>query len=67
MNKAEFKAWICDNYNVCCNCACVLQMLDSVLDYAEELTGREGDAACYRFLCRMFPSFPESIIRKVWL
>lgn len=68
MNKDEFRQWIYDNYNVPSNnCTLAPQMLDNILDYAEEITGREGGSEGYLFLCRMLPSLPESIIRRVEL
>ncbi len=62
MDKDEFRQWIYDNYNVPGNnCTLAPAMLDGILDYAENMTGEEQ----YNFLCDMFPSLPESIIRTV--
>ena len=62
MGKEEFRQWIYDNNNVPGdNCTLAPQMLDGILDYAE---GMEGEKQ-YHFLCEMFPSFPESVIRTV--
>lgn len=62
MSKDEFKQWIYDNYNVPGNnCTLAPQMLDSILDYAEGMEEVEQ----HYFLCAMFPSLPESVIRKV--
>lgn len=36
-------------------------MLDGILDYAEGMEPEEQ----YSFLCTMFPSLPESILRRV--
>lgn len=68
MNKDEFRHWIYDNYNVPGNnCTLAPGMLDAILDYAEGITAAQGEAEQYEFLCRMFPQFPESIIRRVSL
>lgn len=64
MNKDEFRQWIYDNYNVPANnCTLAPQMLDNILDYAEDIAVAEQ----YEFLCRMLPSLPERIIRRVEL
>lgn len=62
MDKEEFRQWIYDNYHVPGdNCTLAPAMLDGILDYAENMIGEEQ----YNFLCDMFPSLPESIIRTV--
>lgn len=62
MDKEEFRQWIYDNYNVPGNnCTLAPQMLDSILDYAEGMEETQQ----YEFLCAMFPTLPESIIRTV--
>lgn len=62
MNKEQFRQWICDNYHVPGdNCTLAPAMLDGILDYAESMEGEEQ----YHFLCDMFPSLPESVIRRV--
>lgn len=62
MDKDDFRQWIYDNYHVPGNnCTLAPSMLDGILDYAE---GMEGEAQ-YNFLCGMFPSLPESVIRTV--
>lgn len=62
MNKDEFKQWVYCNYNVPGdNCTLAPSMLDAILDYAEGMK----DAEQYEFLCNMFPSFPDSVIRIV--
>lgn len=62
MDKEEFRQWIYDNYHVPGNnCTLAPAMLDGILDYAEGM--EEGEQ--YLFLCRMFPSLPEVIIRNV--
>lgn len=68
MNKDEFRQWIYDNYHVPAdNCTLAHDMLDGILDYAEDIAAAQGQAEQYEFLCRMFPQFPESIIRRVEL
>ena len=68
MNKDEFKRWIYDNYNVPeNNCTLAPQMLDSIMDYAEEITWREGLGEAHLFILRMLPSLPQSIIQRVVL
>lgn len=68
MNKDEFKQWIYDNYHVPAdNCTLAPQMLDNILDYAEDIAAAQGQAEQYEFLCRMLPSLPERIIRRVEL
>lgn len=63
MDKDEFRQWIYDNYNVPGdNCTLAPQMLDGILDYADNMEAGEEQ---YLFLCSMFPSLPESIIRSV--
>lgn len=63
MDKEEFRQWIYDNYNVPGNnCTLAPQMLDGILDYADNMEDGEEQ---YHFLCSMFPSLPESIIRSV--
>lgn len=62
MNKEEFRQWIYDNYNVPGNnCTLAPTMLDGILDYAEAMEPEEQ----YNFFCTVFPSFPESVIRRV--
>ena len=62
MSKDEFRQWIYDNYNVPGdNCTLAPAMLDGILDYAEGMEPEEQ----YSFLCTMFPSLPESILRRV--
>lgn len=62
MNKQEFKWWIYENFNVPeNNCTLAPYMLDGILDYAEGMERTEQ----HKFLCRMFPSLPKSIIHKV--
>ena len=62
MSKDEFRQWIYDNYNVPGdNCTQAPAMLDGILDYAEGMEPEEQ----YSFLCTMFPSLPESILRRV--
>lgn len=62
MDKQEFRQWIYDNYNVPGdNCTLAPGMLDNILDYADGM----DEIAQYDFLCRMLPSLPDSIIRKV--
>lgn len=66
MSKDEFRQWIYDNYNVPGNnCTLAPSMLDGILDYAEEIAAAQGQAEQYEFLCRMFPSLPESVIRQL--
>lgn len=68
MDKDEFRQWIYDNYNVPANnCTLAPQMLNSILDYAEEITGREGLTEGHIFLSKMLPSLPKNIIRRVVL
>lgn len=68
MNIDEFRQWIYDNYNVPGNnCTLAPQMLDNILDYAEEMADCEGGAAAYMFLHRMLPSLPEKDVRRVEL
>lgn len=62
MDKDEFRQWIYDNYNVPGNnCTLAPAMLDGILDYAEGMDGEEQ----YHFLFEMFPSLPESVLRRV--
>lgn len=62
MNSDEFRQWIYDNYNVPGNnCTLAPSMLDGILEWAEGLEPEEQ----YRFLCTVFPSLPESVIRRV--
>ena len=62
MSKDEFRQRIYDNYNVHGdNCTLAPAMLDSILDYAEGI----GPEEQYIFLCAMFPSLPESVLRRV--
>lgn len=62
MSKDEFRQWIYDNYNVPGdNCTLAPAMLDGILDYAE---GKDTEQR-YNFLCAMFPSLPESVLRRV--
>lgn len=62
MNKEEFRQWIYDNYNVPGNnCTLAPAMLDGILDYAEAIGSEEQ----YHFFCAVFPSLPESVLRRV--
>lgn len=62
MSKEEFREWIYENYNVPGNnCTLAPGMLDGILEYAERLIGEEQ----YNFFCTVFPSLPESVIRRV--
>lgn len=62
MDKEEFRQWIYDNYHVPGNnCTLAPAMLDGILEYAGNMEGEEQ----YNFLCDMFPSLPESVIRTV--
>lgn len=66
--KSKFIQWIYDNYNVPGdNRTLAPAMLDGIIDYAEEMTCREGTAAAQEFLHRMLPSLPEDVIRRVEL
>lgn len=62
MDKDEFRQWIYDNYHVPGNnCTLAPAMLDGILDYAGNIEGEEQ----YHFLCGMFHSLPEGVIRRV--
>lgn len=62
MSKNEFRQWIYDNYNVPGNnCTLAPNMLDGILDYAEEMEAQER----FEFFCCVFPSFPSTVLRSV--
>lgn len=62
MEKDEFRQWIYDNYNVPAdNCTLAPSMLDAILDYSDGMQEQEQ----HSFLCKMFQTLPESVIRKV--
>lgn len=62
MNKEEFRQWIYDNYNVPGNnCTLAPDMLDGILDYAEEM----GEQERFEFFCCVLPSLPSDILHSV--
>jgi len=62
MSKEEFREYLYKNYNVPGdNRTLAPDMLDGILDYAERLAGEEQ----YNFFCAMFPTLPESVIRRI--
>lgn len=68
MDKFEFIQWIHDNYNVPSDDYTMApEMLENILDYAEEIAALEGSSEGYSFLSRMFPSLEENEIRMVAL
>ncbi len=60
MNKKEFAQWIYENYTID-EKPMARELLENVLDEAEGMSEEEQ----YRYLSRMIPQVPDSIIRKV--
>ena len=61
MNKYEFKKWILEEYPSVFTTHFAFELLDNLLEYAENM----NENMQYKYLCRMIPQVPESIIRTV--